>query len=99
MRKRDISDASDGERRDRDDGAAARERVVDRLDHPNDLEPERSGRTWGAAATDRVAEVGQLERQRLRRLDARRQVVAGPVRELVFAERLGIRDRDTGVED
>ena len=84
---------------DGDTCAVLGQRGVDRLDHPHDLEPELGGRARRRAVADRLAEVGELEGQRLASVDARRDDVSRAVREPVLAERLRIRQRHAGVED
>ena len=71
----------------------SRERGVDRLDHPDDVEPELGRRARRRRRADRPAEVGHLEEQRLGGRDVRRDDVAGAVGEPVLAEGLRVRER------
>ena len=85
--------------REPDRRSTALERTIDGIDHPHDLESELGRRTRVAAQDDRAAEVVELERERLARIDLRRDDVPGAVAEPVLAEALGIGQRHTRVED
>ena len=56
-------------RTDLDTRASARERRVDGLDHPHDLEADRRRRPWVGTRANGVAEVSELEQERLGGVD------------------------------
>src|SRR5437762_2540928 len=68
-----------GRRAQADAGAVCLERGVDALDHPDDVEAEHARGPRRVTGDDRMAEVAELEQQRLGSVDARRDDVAGAV--------------------
>ena len=70
-------------------GAAIGQRRVDGLDHPTTSRP-MSPTTAACTPVRRLAEVRELDRERLRDVDGRRDDVARPIAELVLAERLRV---------
>src|SRR3990172_7425663 len=75
--------------------AAGGEGPVDCVDYVHDLEPAPSGRARDYPVTDRRAEVGHLEQERLGWLQRGRYDVTGAVAQLVLPERLGMREHDS----
>ena len=71
----------------------------DRLDRAHDVETDGAGGPKRRPVEDRRAEVRDLERERLGRVDAGRHDVARPIGELIIAEALRIRKGRPGVED
>ena len=80
-------------------GAAGVERPRCRLRDGDHVAGERGVVAHVAVREDRPREVPQLEAQRLVRLELRRDDVAGPVGELVLAERLRIGVDDAVIEE
>ena len=84
---------------DRDRRAACGQGAVDGLHGLDDVETELRRRPRRRPVEHGAAEVEDLERQRLGRLDLRRDDVAGPVRQLELAERLRVGEGRARVED
>src|SRR4029078_9554649 len=80
-------------------GAVGLERGVDGLDDPDDVQADLGARARLLARANRRAEVAQLEEERLGGRHVRGDNVSCPIRELVLAEGLRIRQVDAAVED
>src|SRR5918992_473024 len=75
------------------------ERSLRRLDDGDDVEAELGVRPRLLPGSDRRAEVGQLDQQRLARFDAWGDDVSRAIAQVVFAEALRPAKRRAGIED